>query len=246
MKTLHSLIIAGAIAASGFFYPLNADPNGLSPIGPVQNVSDAQASAFQIFKTSTINPFISSNTINGVYSPSSSLAGNIQLSVDSYARAYYLSSDAAFSNTIAWDRNANNQVNGGIDATIFQNAHTLSNGAYVDLGLLSPGALSLTLLSDGANKAIVDAGHLFFTDPNANPDGTAHAKITLFHGPNSDFYLIAWEDLNKFTDPTYDADYNDLLMVVEVIPVPEPATYALLGSLLAGVYYFKRQRVQAA
>lgn len=245
MNKIHSYFYAGAIAVMGFINPLNADPNGLGQIDSVHSAPDSQASAFQLFNTSTLNPFIGANTIGGVYSPSGSLGGNIQLAVDSNVRVYFLGTDAAFNNTLVLDRNANTQVNPGIDGIIFQNQHALSLGDYVNLGLINAGDFKLTLLSDGAFKSSVGPEHVFSTDPSANPDGTVHARITLFHGPNSDFYLIAWEDLNKFTDPTYDADYNDFFVVVETsIAVPEPATYALLGSLLAGIAIYKTRRAK--
>ncbi len=245
MKKIYSYFFAGAIAAIGLASPLNADPNGLSQIDSVHSNLDSQASAFQLFNTSTLNPFISANTIGGVYSPSNTLGGNIQLSVDSNVRVYFLGTDAAFNNTLAFDRNANSQVNPGIDGIIFQNQHALNLGDYVNLGLVNAGDFKLTLLSDGAFKTTVGADHIFSTDPSSNPDGTVHARITLFHGPNSDFYLIGWEDLNKFTDPTYDADYNDFFVVVEAsVAVPEPETYALLGTLLAGIAIYKSRRVK--
>jgi hypothetical protein len=53
--------------------------------------------------------------------------------------------------------------------------------------------------------------------------------------------LIAWEDLSKDVS---DLDYNDVLMIVEVIPAPEPSTYLLMAAFIGVCYYMRARKLQ--
>ena len=79
----------------------------------------------------------------------------------------------------------------------------------------------------------------WYTGPaSRNSDGTVHAIVT-FLGNNT--WEIAWEDLD-FNSPSYDGDYNDLIVTVKGTVIPEPGTLALVGIGLASLTGLVRRR----
>ena len=53
-------------------------------------------------------------------------------------------------------------------------------------------------------------------------------------------YVIAWEDL-QFGDPESDHDFNDLVVEVNIAPVPIPPAFLLLGSGLIGLVGLRKK-----
>ena len=78
----------------------------------------------------------------------------------------------------------------------------------------------------------------WYSEVSRNSDGIVHQALfdlALLTG-NASYagsYLSAWEDL-PFGTPRFDADYNDLVLQLDMNIIPEPSTMILLGLGLAG------------
>lgn len=91
---------------------------------------------------------------------------------------------------------------------------------------------------------------MFYSDTSNNSDGFDH--LVAFNGNNIDIiqtpgnmpglwtdneYILAWED----TVGGGDQDYNDLVVMIESVSVPEPSTLLLLGSGMIGFALMRRR-----
>jgi hypothetical protein len=140
--------------------------------------------------------------------------------------AYFVGSSASFSSTTSL-------YSPTYSGEIFPNHLTLS-GASVNLGNFAPGTPLVFRLQVNGGQ------YNWFTGPaSMNADGVVHAQTGTWVGtliPNGTF--VGFEDFPGGGD----LDYNDHQFVfTNVQAVPEPGTFALLGSGLAGILFRRRK-----
>lgn len=228
-----------------------AYPLGLEMIGPIQaSGSDSQSRAFNSFSPSMNSlaggnkEFIPQNTSDTqiVSDPSNVLANS-----DANVRIYFFGNNSPYNNTIGFSPTGS--INNA--SLIFPNASRstsssnpkdpnarysgLSRGDFVDLGALSQGtAFDLFLAADSADG---NNRGIFWTDNALNSNNAAQVKMVHFLGTN--YYLIGWEDVPLWSS---DKDFNDVYIVAEIVAIPEPETYIILGFLGSIMLYFKRSK----
>ncbi len=255
-----SLVIVG-VALLSSVSSLSAYPMGLDVIGPVQaSGSDAQAQAFNSFSPTVLSTI---GNVNGVFNPQNSATTqvindptNLLLNSDSQVRFYFVSNSAAYNNTLGFSPTGT--IVEGSKSIIFSNASinpasgapgdpnapyaALSLGDFTDLGTLQAGTqLNLFVASDAADGPPTGPSKgIFWNDQSKNSDGIIHARMVQFLGTN--YYLIGFEDLPVSVS---DKDYNDVFVVAEIIPVPEPMTYLLMALAAGFAIVLKRRQAQA-
>jgi hypothetical protein len=170
---------------------------------------------------------------SAVASPIALSDGIVQLSVVSGpVEVFFAGSEAAFDLQLF-------QSDPVLQGPFFPN-HDTPVGASESLGIFPP-ATELAFRLD-----VLSTGDRFFTGSGAgNPDGVVHARGRRFPGsaviPAG--VLIGFEDLFGGGD----LDFNDFTFVVTNValrstPVPEPATWLLLGSGMAALLRAARCR----
>jgi uncharacterized protein DUF4114 len=165
---------------------------------------------------------------------------------------------------------APNNVFGVYDRTNPGNRVTLFGGAavagsQVALGIAADGSVLVNFADTGSDFAannfgfFLDSsanggGGLFFSDETLNGDGVDH--LAVYQGNNSDIvqlpglapglwtdneFILAWEDL---VCPSCDADYTDMVLMIESVTstVPAPAALGFLGFGLLGMGIARRRK----
>ncbi len=212
--------------------------------GPIQpSGSDAQSINYNAFQASTILPFINTYmpVAGGLYNPPFESPSPVTLSQTSSVRIYYVASYADFNNLLGLS------TNGDFTQSAAKNVfarNDVSQGDFVDIGTLA-GGTTLEFYLNPNSGFYAGGGGLWWNTKaeNVTPaDYTAgsdtvldHVKLSTFTSGGNTYYLLGWEDRAN-QDPINDFDYNDIFVVAEIVPqvaVPEPATYLMLGSLLA-------------
>lgn len=242
--------LSKAVFSILLLYPLlsiYSYPLGLDPIGPVKTSgSDEQSKSFNSispyldYVVNNTNPFQNTSYSQIVTDPSNVLANS-----SANVRIYFYGNNSDYNNTLGFSPTSSTKDG----SLIFPNASTsssnynyrdpnsrypgLAKGDFVDLGTLQQGTpFNLFLAADaadGTNKGI------FWTNNDLNSYDFTQAKMVNFTGTN--YYLIGWEDAPLNSS---DKDFNDLYIVAEIVAIPEPETYLILGLLGAFILFSKR------
>ncbi len=257
-----SLLIILAYPVIAFGSSTLPSANQLNTYGPVNAPnSDTESTQYSSFYNSNIQPYINQNQISvqGDQSPfykfvnqNSSVQvkvmtdpSNLTITQDSSVRFYFVNSPAAYNSSVGLNFNNNFTVNPGNTSLIFANRN-VTPGSYVNIptNLTTAGtSLDLYLLADaGLHQGTTQAKNIWWNAVQQNIDAISHVQVAQFVG--TPYYLISFED-EPLTQAIIAANggfiQNDFTLVMEIIPVPEPATYAILGSLLAIILFRKRQ-----
>lgn len=83
-----------------------------------------------------------------------------------------------------------------------------------------------------------------YTENALNPGGNAQVAIFQIRGMD-DTYIMGWEDLPLIGES--DADFQDMIVAVQIHSVPEPSTYSLIGIgifCLSGFWYMRKKKTE--
>ena len=161
------------------------------------------------------------------------LGGSTFVSVTGDVIASFVGSDAGYTSELILDTPGNSL------GVIFTN-HSTPPGTTQNLGTFTAGTELIFRIH------VLNTGNDFFTGPaSRNPDNVPHALVDSAYGPNQT--LVEFEDLFGGGD----RDYNDLMFsftnVATTISNPEPATWLLMASGLAGLLWLRsRARIVAS
>lgn len=219
--------------------------------------TDAEAQAYTSYYNQYIQPYINTHEISvqGNQSPFYKFTNqnspaqvkvitdpaNLTITQDSSVRFYFVNSPAAYNSSIGLTFNNNFSVNPGDKSLIFPNRN-LAQGSFVNIptNLTTAGTiLDLYMLADaGLHGGTNPAKNIWWSALSQNIDMMSHVQIAQFVG--TPYYLVTFEDVPlSQADLTAHGGYiqNDFTFVMEIVPVPEPSTYCILGSMLAIVLF---------
>ena len=168
-----------------------------------------------------------------------SLDGELLYATGGEVTLYFWYSSASFDSRLWLDLSPENEGRGSVFGPMFPN-HGTSQGARISLGVI-PENTPLPFRLQVTTRPL----DWYVGPAESNADGLVHAQIRRWARDElipQDGYLVSYEDWPGQSD----FDYNDFEFVasgVRTTPLPEPATFVLLGSALiaVGVVRFRRQ-----
>lgn len=173
-----------------------------------------------------IGTFIALVVITSTFFVSSAEAVNLRVVNDGPVNAYFAGSSASY------DSNLKVIIGDGPSplTQVFGNRSEV--GDSVNLGSFTSGTFFSPVLE------VSTTGDLFWATASQNTDGFNHLFVSEFNLPGGGHAVfVGFEDIRGLGD----ADFNDHMAIftnLEIAPVPEPSTYAMLlaGLLLVGFY----------
>jgi hypothetical protein len=143
-----------------------------------------------------------------------------------------------------WDAGRYTATVFGREAGLKHKVGVVQDGEFSSLLRSKDIGSSATVSVDGQFAwAIKNLGHpkgLWSTDASANSDGAVHAvTYALYEGDEASGFAVFFEDLPRWHS---DQDFNDVAVLLTVVPTPQAAGLALAGLGGVGVLAGRRRR----
>lgn len=230
---------------------------------PINHLTSNEGAGYHLYEQFGIRG------LNGLNTPGELDAARLSLVTGSYWTAPGIGLGIRSTQLFEWAGNANITSFGVFDrfnsATRVQLlGGSASDGDSATMSILGDGSVMLNFTTDtGIDFTTNQFGYYiqtgattYFSDPTLNPGGSDQLAAFMGNGIdtltswnyapdlfNTTDYILAWEDI---LTPTGDDDFNDKVMIQEIVAVPEPGTLAVLGMGLLGLGYMRRRQTAKA